>query len=44
MISVALPACITRSAQLHQPNESTRLPDITHHQMAEHMLRLVKVP
>ena len=44
MISVALPACITRSAQLHQPNESTRLPDTTHHQMAEHMLRLVKVP
>ena len=43
-ISVALPACITRSAQLHQPNESTRLPDTTHHQMAEHMLRLVKVP
>jgi hypothetical protein len=41
-ISVALPACITRSAQFHQLNESIHLQDIIH-RMPEHMLRLVKV-
>lgn len=43
-ISVALPACITHSAQLRQLSASTRPRDITHRRTAEHMLRLVKVP
>jgi hypothetical protein len=42
-ISVALPACITRSAQLHRLKESTHPQDIIH-RIAEHTLRLVKAP